>query len=73
MTTTERILELISKSGKSANYIMGKCNIRHNAPTEWAKGKGSPSTEAVAKIALYFNVSTDYLIGLTDNPKPHYE
>lgn len=28
-----------------------------------------PNTEKIAAIARYFNVSTDYLIGLTDNPK----
>ena len=31
--------------------------------------KKNPSLEMVIAISNYFNVSTDYLLGLTDNPK----
>ena len=33
----------------------------------YEKGR-SMSAESVKKIAVYFNVSTDYLLGLTDKP-----
>ena len=38
----------------------------------WKKG-GSPRADAVLKIAKYLNVSSDYLLGLTDNPNPASE
>ena len=31
--------------------------------------KSTPNSERIAEIADYFNVSTDYLLGRTDNPK----
>lgn len=31
--------------------------------------KTDPNTKTIATIARFFNVSADYLIGLTDNPK----
>lgn len=35
----------------------------------WKKG-GSPRADAVLKIAKYLNVSSDYLLGLVDDPDP---
>ena len=49
-----------------------ECGLNHSAVTEWKKGKAKPSTEAVAKIARYFNVSADYLLGLTDDKTVYY-
>ncbi|RNB52681.1 XRE family transcriptional regulator [Brevibacillus gelatini] len=33
------------------------------------KGSSSPSLDTLVKIANYFNVSVDYLLGRTDNPE----
>jgi transcriptional regulator with XRE-family HTH domain len=30
----------------------------------WIKNKAEPDLETLKKIALYFNVTTDYLLGL---------
>lgn len=35
----------------------------------WKKG-GVPRVDAVVKLAGYLGVSTDYLLGLTDEPSP---
>ena len=32
------------------------------------RGKRSPSFEVFCQLAQYFNVSADYLLGLSDNP-----
>jgi transcriptional regulator with XRE-family HTH domain len=36
----------------------------------YCDGSSSPDWETIAKIADYFCVSTDYLLGLTDDPNP---
>ena len=41
---------------------MGKNSI-------YALKRNQPSAERLQEIADYFNVSTDYLLGRTDNPK----
>lgn len=68
MNTVEKINELINKSNRSASGIFKELQIPHNALTEWKKGKAKPSAEALSKIADYFDVSVDYLLGRTDVP-----
>lgn len=62
----ERILKLLSDSGLTAKKLTADIGISSSAISEWKKGKGKPSAEAIVKLANYFNVSTDYiLIGIT--------
>lgn len=34
-------------------------------------GKYEPNLETLKRIAIYFNTSTDYLLGLTNETKPY--
>lgn len=63
MDTIEKIDILIINSNRSASSIFKELQIPHNALTEWKKGKAKPSVDALVKIADYFNVSLDYLVG----------
>lgn len=38
---------------------------------QWEKGLRKPSAENLQKLADFFNVSTDYLLGKTDLPEPN--
>lgn len=38
--------------------------------SQWERGERGPDMEYVHRIAEYFNVSVDYLIGRTDDPRP---
>lgn len=58
----ERILELMGKNKITAKKLTTDLELSNSSITDWKKGKGKPSTEAVIKIANYFNVSTDYLL-----------
>lgn len=59
---TDRIQLLINENNDIPSLVFEKIGIRKNALTEWNKGKGSPSVDAITKIAHYYNISTDYLI-----------
>ena len=66
-TTFDRVKELSQKRGISLSKIeetlgLGKYSI-------YALKRNQPSAERLQEIADYFNVSTDYLLGRTDNPK----
>lgn len=37
----------------------------------WESGKVVPSADAIAKLAECLGVTTDYLLGLSDNPIPN--
>lgn len=45
-------------------------NIGHSQIWRYENNKTSPSGEILAKISTVLNVSTDYLLGLTDDPMP---
>jgi transcriptional regulator with XRE-family HTH domain len=38
----------------------------------YESGRITPTGDVIARIAAVFNVSTDYLLGLTDDPAPHF-
>jgi len=43
--------------------------VSNQAVSAWEKGKSDPSIEYILAIADYFDVSTDYLLGRTDDPE----
>jgi transcriptional regulator with XRE-family HTH domain len=67
MVFVERSLKLIEKMGITKNKLLIDLGLGKNSFVDWAGGK-TPSAETVLKIADYFNVSTDYLLGKSDNP-----
>lgn len=64
--TFDRIKELAKKQGLSINSLEEKLGYSRN--TIYNLKNSKPSTERISEIADYFNVSTDYLLGRTDNP-----
>lgn len=62
----EKIKELADKQGISLNKLEEKLGFSRN--TIYNMKKSTPNVERVSMIADYFNVSTDYLLGRTDNP-----
>lgn len=65
--TFERVRELAKKQGLSINQLEDKLNFGKNSL--YGLKKSNPNSKIIEKIADYFNVSTDYLLGRTDNPR----
>lgn len=66
-STFDKIKELCQKQGISLNQLEEKLNFSTNYL--YSMKKGNPKADNLQKIADYFNVSTDYLLGRTDNPR----
>jgi len=64
----ERITKLQKIKEISDATLHKECGLVHTSLNDWRKGKAKPSTDAIIKLAQYFNVTTDYLLGLSDNP-----
>ena len=64
--TFEKIKELADKQGISLNKLEEKLGFSRN--TIYNMKKSTPNVERVSKITDFFNVSTDYLLGRTENP-----
>ncbi|HEL0000471.1 TPA: helix-turn-helix transcriptional regulator [Streptococcus equi subsp. zooepidemicus] len=65
-STFELVKQLCKKNGISLNYLEDKLGYSRN--TLYKLKSQKPNAERIAEIADYFNVSTDYLLGRTDNP-----
>lgn len=65
--TFEKVRELARKKGLSLNQVEEKLGYSKN--TLYSLKRQKVSSERLQEIADYFNVSTDYLLGRTDNPR----
>lgn len=65
--TFELVKALAKKQGLSLNDLEDKVGFSRNSLYSWKKS--APKPEKLNIIADYFNVSTDYLLGRTDNPR----
>lgn len=57
---------LCKQKGESPNAVAKKLNVASGTVTEWKKGR-IPRNSTLIKIANYFGVSTNYLLGKVDN------
>ncbi|WP_203261826.1 helix-turn-helix domain-containing protein [Streptococcus uberis] len=64
--TFEIVKSLAAKQGLSLNDLEVKVGFSRNSLYSWKNS--SPKPEKLNVVADFFNVSTDYLLGRTDNP-----
>ena len=77
--TTKRIVALQKENGLNDHQLEVGVGLPVSSVQAWTKGKkrkngeiveSSPGIDSIVKLARYFNVSADYLLGLTDERKP---
>lgn len=66
MNTYEIIKELVKQRFMTVAQLERTLDLSNGSISKWAKSK--PNSEPLEKVADYLNVSTDYLLGRTDNP-----
>ena len=49
------------------------CGVKRQSVAQWKDGNTRPDIESLKKIAEHYNVSSDYLLGMTDVRKPSLE
>ena len=62
-----RIKELRTAKSMSMAQVSKELNIPYTTYVNYEKGEREPNSEMLIRIANYFNVTVDYLIGRTDN------
>lgn len=63
-----KIKKLSKQQKKPINKMLSECELNRNFIYDLEKKDAIPSVDKLVRIAQYFNVSTDYLLGLSDNP-----
>ena len=62
----ERLKELREKRGLSKSQLSYEIGYSQPAITRWENGLQVPNIEVAITVAKYFDVSTDYLLGMID-------
>ena len=77
MTFAQILINLMQKKNITAYRMSVESGFSQSLISDWKTGPKLPSAENLVKLADYFNVTTDYLLGrtgflleLTDNPTP---
>ena len=69
----KRLRELREDHDKYQKEIAEILNISQQYYSEYEKGKRPIQVEYIVKLAKFYNVSADYILELTDNPKPFWK
>lgn len=63
----DRVWQLCKERGITLTQVARELNIHISTTKGWKTGQ-TPSANYVVMFANYFDVSTDYILGETDNP-----
>ena len=69
----QRIYELRRSAGETQTFLGELIGVKKGQMSGIEKGIATTTAERIALICLHYNVSADYLLGLTDDPEPKYE
>lgn len=64
-TTVDRIRALANKRGMSLPVLESELGLGNGTISRWSKS--APNTDKLTRVADYFNVSIDYLLGRQEN------
>ncbi|WP_270245609.1 helix-turn-helix domain-containing protein [Lactococcus lactis] len=59
----EQLKTLRKINGLTQKELAEKLKIKQNSYSDWENGKSEPNIEMLVRIADYFDVSLDYLMG----------
>ena len=63
---SERLMELRKEKGLSQATVAKDLGVSLGIVCYWETNKRDPTASNIAKVARYFNVTSDYLLGLSD-------
>lgn len=64
-----RLTSLCAERGVKVTNVVSELKMGSGNLSNWKSGR-MPRGESLSKLADYFHVSTDYLLGRTDDPSP---
>lgn len=65
-----KLKELRENLGLSQRALALKLHISQSTVGMWESGQREPNFKTIERLADFFNVSTDYLLGITDKRNP---
>ena len=65
---SDRLKQLRENEGLSQEELAEQLGISEPQIWRYEKGESSPRADVLTKLATFFTVSADYLLGISDNP-----
>ncbi|WP_126990601.1 helix-turn-helix domain-containing protein [Candidatus Kurthia intestinigallinarum] len=65
----DRLKKLRKEKKLTQQDLASKINVTHVSISGYESGRRSPDTDTLQKLADYFEVSTDYLLGRSDSER----
>ena len=63
----ERLKALRTEKGVGQNELAKELELSNASISYWENAKQEPSASAIFKLSQYFDVSSDYLLGLSED------
>jgi transcriptional regulator with XRE-family HTH domain len=67
---SERLIGIRRAAGLKQTQLANKIGVRRDSYNKYERAGVNPSLEVLTRIAYELNTSTDYLLGITDDPTP---
>jgi len=61
-----RLRELRKEKGITQKELANAINTTDDSVYSWEKGRSQPSIDSIRKICRYFDITSDYLLGLEE-------
>ncbi len=68
MSSVDRIFQIMEDRKLTSAFVSKQTGISAGNFTDWKKGRSKPGTKTINRLAEFFGVSTDYLLGRSDDP-----
>lgn len=62
----KRLKELRLENNYTQSFVASKLGIRQQSYARYENGAGEPNLDMLVSLAKMFNVSTDYLLGISE-------
>jgi len=69
MFKADRLKKLRKEAGLIQADVAAQINLKRESYTRYETGDIQPPSDQVARLAKIFDTTSDYLLGLTDDPK----
>jgi transcriptional regulator with XRE-family HTH domain len=67
-TLPKRLRYLREKRGLAQKYVAEKIRVKNNTLSGYESGRREPDNQTLNKLADFYGVTSDYLIGRSDEP-----
>ena len=67
---SERLSALRNSTGKTQDAVAADLHLSRSTYSSYETGRRKPPADTLRDLAVYYETTADYLLGLSDEPRP---